>query len=175
TGPATVTRRQRPGSHAAGLGQGPWTLAIAGQADVPAGTLNDTIQRTSVTGTSSIDTTVSGTGVIVVELVPPADAQWPTFHNDKRRHGESPSTHVPPMKELWRTAGHQLALWTGPVVADNIVYSTTLDGYIRAYDPFTGDVIWEQALGDSFYYTGIPAVDRRTPDPNDNVVYATFY
>src|SRR6266571_3031116 len=158
-----------------GLVPGLQSVGIVVQVDVPAGTLNDTIQRTSVTGTSSINTTVSGTGVIVVELVPLADAQWPTFHNDKRRHGESPSTHTPPMKELWRTGAHQLAYWSGPVVADNVLYSTTLDGYIRAYDPFTGDVIWEQALGDSFYYTGIPAVDRRTPDPNDNLVYATFY
>ncbi|TLZ78308.1 MAG: hypothetical protein E6K11_08860, partial [Methanobacteriota archaeon] len=170
-----LTDTDGDGTPDVGLVPGLQSVGIVVQVDVPAGTLNDTIQRTSVTGTSSINTTVSGTGVIVVELVPSADAQWPTFHNDKRRHGESPSTHTPPMKELWRTGAHQLAYWSGPVVADNVVYSTTLDGYIRAYDPFTGDVIWEQALGDSFYYTGIPAVDRRTPDPNDNVVYATFY
>src|SRR3989442_10295364 len=36
--------------------------------------------------------------------------------------------------------------------------------------------MWEQAFGDSFYYTGTVTVDLRNPaDPNDNVVYATFY
>ncbi len=143
---------------------------------VPANALEDTVQRTAVTGTSSLNTSASGTGLVVIEIVAPPSAQWPTFHNNIKRAGLSPSTHVPPMNELWRTGSHQLHLWTSPVVADNIVYSTTLDGFLRAYDPFTGDVIWEQAFGDSFYYTGTVTVDLRNPDdPSDNVVYATFY
>ena len=56
------------------------------------------------------------------------------------------------------------------------MYSTSLDGYLRARDPFTGDVIWEQAFGDQFYYTGTLAVDSKgSPNPADGVVYGTFY
>src|SRR5207245_2645520 len=159
-----------------GLVPGLQSVSIVVSVVVPANALEDTVQRTAVTGTSSLNTSASGTGLIVIEIVAPPNVQWPTFHNNAKRAGLSPSTHVPPMNELWRTGGHQLHLWTAPVVADNIVYSTTLDGYLRAYDPFTGDVIWEQAFGDSFYYTGTVTVDLRNPaDPNDNVVYATFY
>jgi len=159
-----------------GLVPGLQSASIVVSVIVPANALEDTVQRTAVKGTSSLNTSASGTGLVVIEIAAPPNEAWPTFHNNAKRAGLSPSPHVPPMNELWRTGGHQLALWTGPVVADNILYSTTLDGYLRAYDPFTGDVIWEQAFGDSFYYTDIVTVDRRNPDdPNDNVVYATFY
>ncbi len=159
-----------------GLVPGLQSASIVVSVNVPANAPEDTVQRTAVKGTSSLNTSASGTGLVVIEIVAPPNESWPTFHNNAKRAGLSPSTHVPPMNELWRTGGHQLHLWTGPVVADNIVYSTTLDGYLRAYDPFTGDVIWEKAFGDSFYYTGTVTVDTRNPsDPNDNVVYATFY
>ncbi len=159
-----------------GLVPGLRSASIVVSVNVPGDAPEDTVQRTAVKGTSSLNTSASGTGLVVIEIVAPPNEAWPTFHNNQKRAGLSPSTHVPPMNELWRTGGHQLQLWTGPVVADNIVYSTTLDGYLRAYDPFTGDVIWEQAFGDSFYYTGTVTVDQRSPsDPNDNVVYATFY
>ncbi|HEX9341892.1 MAG TPA: PQQ-binding-like beta-propeller repeat protein [Thermoplasmata archaeon] len=159
-----------------GLVPGLRSASIVVSVNVPGDAPEDTVQRTAVKGTSSLNTSASGTGLVVIEIVAPPNEAWPTFHNNQKRAGLSPSTHAPPMKELWRTGGHQLQLWTGPVVADNIVYSTTLDGYLRAYDPFTGDVIWEQAFGDSFYYTGTVTVDQRSPsDPNDNVVYATFY
>lgn len=158
-----------------GLVAGLQGVTIVVKNDVPADAPEDTTERVSVTGTSSLDESASGTAFLVVELIPPPNDEWPTFHNDKRRHGESPSPHLPPMKELWRSGSQTQHLWAGPVVADNILYSATLDGYLRARNPFTGDVIWEEAFGDSFYYTGTLTVDVGSPDPGDGVVYGTFY
>src|SRR5207245_2405511 len=129
-----------------GLVPGLQAVTIVVQNDVPVDALEDTTERVAVTGTSSLNTSVSGTGYLVVELIPPPNAQWPTLHNDKRRRGEAPSPHVPPMRELWRSGANTVDLWTGPVVSDNILYSTSLDGYLRARDPFTGDVSWEKAF-----------------------------
>ncbi len=151
-----------------GLVPGLQAVTIVVENDVPADTPEDTLQRVAVTGTSSLNESVNGTAYLVVELIPPPDQQWPTFHNNNRRHGESPSPHEPPISELWRSGSQTLSLWTGPVVADNILYGTSMDGYLRARDPFSGEVLWEKHLGDTYYYTGAPTV-------KDGVVYATFY
>jgi outer membrane protein assembly factor BamB len=151
-----------------GLVPGLSAAAIAFEVDVPAGVPQDTLQVAAIIGTSSLNTNVSGTGFAVIELVAPPDDVWPTFHNNNKRAGVSPSPHDPPMTEHWRSSANTQHLWTGPVVDNGILYSTTLDGYIRARDPWSGDVIWERALGDTFYYTGTPVVAN-------GVVYATFY
>ncbi len=96
------------------------------------------------------------------------EADWPAFHNNMARVGVSANVFAPPMTELWSDGPNLLALWTGPVYANGILYSTTLDGFIRARDPFSGEVVWQRQLGDSFFYTGVPAV-------RGGVVYTTFY
>jgi len=151
-----------------GLVPGLQSVPIVVEVDVPADAPPDTLQRTAVTGTSSLDPSASGTGFVVIELIAPPNEDWPTFHNNKARHGQSPSPHEPPINRLWSSSPNLLHLWTGPVVADNILFSTTLDGYIRARDPFSGDVLWARALGDTYFYTGTPTVAN-------GVVYATFY
>jgi len=151
-----------------GVVTGLQSATIVVQVDVPAGTPQDTLQRTTVTGTSSRDITASGTGTIVIELIPPPATQWPTFHNNLRRHGESASQFTPPITEIWRSQPQVEQLWSGPVLSDNILYSTTLDGLIRARDPFTGNVLWSRQLGDTYFFTDTPTVAN-------GVVYTTFY
>ncbi|TLZ46287.1 MAG: hypothetical protein E6K19_01130, partial [Methanobacteriota archaeon] len=151
-----------------GLVPGLSATKIVVQVNVPQGLPEDTLQVASIIGTSSLNRNASGTGFVVVEIVAPPNDVWPTFHNNGKRAGMSPSPHNPPMTEHWRSSPNLQHLWTGPVVADGVLYSTTLDGYIRARDPWSGKVIWERGLGDSFYYTGTPVVAN-------GVVYATFY
>ncbi len=99
--------------------------------------------------------------------VAPAEGEWPMFHNNLARLGMSASPMSPPLEAQWTAPGDSEVVWTGPVVKDGILYSTSLDGYIRARDAGTGDLLWEQSLGAWYYYTGTPAVDQ-------GVVYTTF-
>lgn len=144
------------------------SVDIVVEIDVPAGTPEDTVQRASITGTSSLDPLASGSNNVVIEITLPPDVDWPTFHNNLKRQGQSPSPHDPPMTEHWRTGPNTQSIWTGPVVENGVLFSTALDGSIRARNPFSGEVLWERTLGDTYYYTGTPAV-------TNGVVYATFY
>jgi outer membrane protein assembly factor BamB len=151
-----------------GLVPGLESASIVVQVTVPPDTPLDTLDRVAVTGTSSLDPNASGTGYVVLELILPPNEDWPTFHNNKPRHGQSPAEMDPPLTEYWSAGPNLQQLWTGPVVADGILFSTTLDGYIRARDPFSGDVLWSRQLGGTYYYTGTPTIA-------DGVVYVLFY
>ncbi|MBI4416075.1 MAG: PQQ-binding-like beta-propeller repeat protein, partial [Euryarchaeota archaeon] len=98
----------------------------------------------------------------------PPEAEWPTFHNNLPRLGVSPSDFTPPIDLRWSAGPYYVHRWAGPVLSDGILYSTTLDGFIRARDAFSGGLLWERPLGATDYYTGTPAVEA-------GVVYATFY
>ena len=168
TGTAPLTDTDDDGIPDVGLVPGLRSATITVEVDVPAGTPVDTLQRAQITGTSSLDPSAEGSGFVVIELIAPPDEAWPTFHNNKARHGQSPSPHEPPLTEHWRSPANLQHLWAGPVVAEGILFSTTLDGYIRARDPFSGDILWELGLGGTYYYTGTPTVA-------DGTVYTTMY
>jgi len=99
---------------------------------------------------------------------PPANEDWPTFHNNEARVGVSPTVFRPPLELVWQTGPNGMSLYTSPVEAEGVVVSTTIDGYIRARDAATGTVLWGQPLGDSGAYTGVPAIA-------DGVVYTVMY
>ena len=98
----------------------------------------------------------------------PPSEEWPTFHNNPPRQGISPSNFEPPIDRQWAFGPNLIQLWNGPVMADGILFSAPLDGHMRARDPYTGEVLWDRALGGQYYYTGTPSVEN-------GVVYATFY
>ena len=131
---------------------------FAVQIVVPAGIPRNTIDVTTVTGSSAADPTATADGSIVLEYYGPGPSDWPTFHNSEMRRGASPNVFEPPLTALWTAGPYTQSLWTSPVYADGMLASTTLDGYIRARDPFTGSVVWSRMLGDQYYYTGTPTV-----------------
>ncbi len=97
----------------------------------------------------------------------PSNRDWPTYQNNPSREGFSPSQFAPPLREMWTKGPYLEALWTSPIVSDGILYTTSLDGYIRGIDPYSGTVLWERMLGSPYYYTS-------TPTAENGVVYAAF-
>lgn len=137
--------------------------------DVPMGAPEGSVERITVRAVSSLDPFQVDSAAVVVEIAPPPNVEWPTYHNNDARTGVSPSQFSPPLVMQWAQDGTVMgAQLVGPVMADGILFSTSEDGYIRARDPYTGAVLWERMLGGEYYYTGTPAVDG-------GVVYATFY
>ena len=135
---------------------------------VPSGAPEGSLERITLWAVSSLDTLQADSATAVVEIAPPPNAEWPTYHNNDARTGVSLSQFSPPIVMQWAQNGTGLgARLSGPVMADGIVFSDSDDGYIRARDPYTGDVLWERMLGGEYYYTGTPAVDG-------GVVYTTF-
>ncbi len=98
----------------------------------------------------------------------PPNEDWPTHHNNLPRQGISPAVFDPPVTMMWSDGPHEYQLWNSPIVSDGIVISSTLDGYIRARDPYTGTVLWSRHLGGMDYYSC-------TPTAENGVVYSTFY
>ena len=99
--------------------------------------------------------------------VAPPSEEWPTFHNNEPRQGYSPAIFTPPLRGMWSDGDRFGIGWAGPVMADGLLYTTGWDGYIRARNAYTGDVIWERRLGGVNYYTNSPTVV-------DGVVYVHF-
>ncbi len=137
--------------------------------DVPTGALEGSVERITVWAASSTDPFQVDSASVVAEIAPPPNDEWPTYHNNDARTGISPSPFSPPLEMQWAQNGSGVgAQLVGPVMADGTLFTSSDDGYLRARDPYTGEVLWEQMLGGEYYYAGTPAVDG-------GVVYATFY
>ena len=137
--------------------------------EVPIGAPEGSVERIIVWAVSSLNQSQVDSAAVIAEIAPPPNVEWPTYHNNDARTGVSPSQFSPPLVTQWAQNGTGTgAELDGPVMADGILFSTSEDGYIRARDPYTGEVLWERMLGGKYYYTGTPAVDG-------GVVYATFY
>ncbi|MGQ9586806.1 MAG: outer membrane protein assembly factor BamB family protein [Thermoplasmata archaeon] len=143
-------------------------VTIVAQLQVPSDIEIGTVDRTYVLGVSSLDTNANDTNVVVLEYALPPDQEWPTFHNSNEHRGASPALSQPPVDPMWTDGPYYVNVFTGPVTKDGIVYSTTLDGYIRANDAWTGDLLWSHQIGSQDYYTGTPTVEN-------GIVFTTFY
>jgi outer membrane protein assembly factor BamB len=97
----------------------------------------------------------------------PASVEWPMYQNNPSRQGYSPSPFTPPLAEMWSDQDSFEVMWSSPVLSDDVLYSTAIDGTITARDPYSGQVIWHRQLGSSYYYTCTPAVE-------DGGVYVSF-
>jgi outer membrane protein assembly factor BamB len=141
---------------------------ISVRVEVSSAALPGMLEITTVTGTSSLDIDANDTNLFVLELPSPPNIDWPTFHSGNQRQGASPSLTIPPLDQMWVSVPYSESDWSGPVIADGILLSTTTDGLIRAHDPYTGELLWSRLLGDNYFYTGTPAVD-------DRLVYTISY
>ena len=97
----------------------------------------------------------------------PASDEWPAFANNRQRLGASPGPLAPPLTLRWASGENLAGRWTSPVLAEGVLYAATMDGFLRARDPSSGDVLWERQLGDKYFYPGTPTVEG-------GVVYAGF-
>ena len=121
------------------------------------------VQSTDQAGNTALDNNNTAYYQFTTPSVPATPApneEWPTFHNNLARLGASPSPHTPPINQQWVDGPHVEQIYSGPVLADGILFSTALDGSIRARDPYSGTLMWERTLGGQFYYTPTPAVDN---------------
>ncbi len=141
------------------------------RAVVPSDAEVGAIDLIAVTASPARDPTVQRSVVAVLEYYGPGPSDWPTFHNANERRGASPNVFTPPMTQLWSSSGNLAHLFTGPIYADGKLFSTSLDQYVRARDPFTGETLWSRYLGDNSglgFYTGTPAYA-------DGVVYTVAF
>jgi outer membrane protein assembly factor BamB len=143
-------------------------VTVSVRVEVSSAAVPGMLEITTVTGTSSLDVDANDTNLVVLELPSPPNIDWPTFHNGNQRQGASPNITTPPLDQVWVSAPYLESDWSGPVLADGILFSTTMDGLIRAHDPYTGELLWSRLLGDDYFYTGTPAVE-------DGIVYTISY
>lgn len=99
--------------------------------------------------------------------MPPASDEWPTFHNNPARSGLSPSRMTPPLVKQWEMDQSSYSTYTGPVMADGMLFTTAIDGSITARDANSGSILWKEKPGVQYNECGTPAVAG-------GVVYACF-
>src|SRR5256886_3030308 len=168
---APLTDTNADGFPDVGLVQGLQTATFVVQVTVPAGATPGTLDLTVVVGSSSIDPNSTSTSNVVLEYYGPGPSDWPTFHNTNARRGASPNVFGTPMSQLWSSPGNLAALFSGPVYAEGKLFTTSIDQFLRARDPFLGTTIWARNLGDGSgiqFYTGWPTVAN-------GVVYVIYY
>ena len=86
-----------------------------------------------------------------------AAADWPMWRNDASNAGDSPETINLPLTEQWHSSA-PLVEENGAVVSNGIVYMSTYDGKLYAFNVSTGSVVsgFPVTTGATF---GTPAVD----------------
>ncbi|MEM4233006.1 MAG: PQQ-binding-like beta-propeller repeat protein, partial [Thermoplasmata archaeon] len=149
-----------------GLGSSTIVVEVQVPIDAEMGSVN----RVTVTGTSSLDPNASGSRDIVIELAAPPNDEWPMFHNDVSRRGEWPGAMSPPLEMRWVDRnGTEVGVWyVSPAYADGMLFTTNADGYIRAHDAISGELIWARKIGMEYYYT-------TSPNVYDGMVITSFY
>ncbi|MEM2891010.1 MAG: PQQ-binding-like beta-propeller repeat protein, partial [Thermoplasmata archaeon] len=149
-----------------GLGSSTIVVEVQVPIDAEMGSVN----RVTVTGTSSLDPNASGSRDIVIELAAPPNDEWPMFHNDVSRRGEWPGAMSPPLEMRWVDRnGTEVGVWyVSPAYADGMLFTTNADGYIRAHDAISGELIWARKIGVEYYYT-------TSPNVYDGMVITSFY
>lgn len=94
----------------------------------------------------------------------PASDEWPTHKNNASRTAVSPAFFLPPLQERWRVSLSERL--SPPVMASGLVYVSSGQGILRAFDAFTGEPRWQQQPQGG-YPAAVPSVDG-------DRVYATF-
>ena len=86
--------------------------------------------------------------LLTVALVPPGQADWPSFHNDARHTGFIPGSNYPVYEEVWwsnKTLANAKIL-ASPVLKDNILITADLAGLVRALDAASGKELWQHKM-----------------------------
>ncbi len=101
-------------------------------------------------------------------VLPPMEEpneDWPTFNNNAARLGMSPSAGIPPLELMWQVDTNEEVFLTSPVVSDGVLVTHDSRGWLRAYNPYSGDEMWSAQMGSDSV--------GRIPVIADGVVYWT--
>lgn len=83
-------------------------------------------------------------------LVPAAEADWPSFHNDARKTGLQGGTEYQVYRDVWwsKRIPDNATVESSPVVASGILVIGGWDKVVRAYDAASGTPKWNYTMTD---------------------------
>jgi outer membrane protein assembly factor BamB len=104
--------------------------------------------------------------------VPLAETDWPAFHGDISRSGNSPEKYInPPLSVRWgfSTGGN---IWSSPAVVARTLFVGSSDGKLYSLDVAEGTMRWAFKTGNAIFSS--PAVDKGNVffGSSDHVFYA---
>ncbi|HYV86321.1 MAG TPA: S8 family serine peptidase [Patescibacteria group bacterium] len=116
------------------------------------------VQSTDLLGHMTSDNQGGAFYQFTTAAAPDFQLEWPTYQGNASRQGASGAFFIPPLSETPATTSCTPPSTTwGAVVSDGVVYSAESNGYLRARDEFTGDILWETQVGLNLG-TGMPAI-----------------
>ena len=135
---------------------------------IPADAELGSIDRLTAVVSSSLDPMQTDSASLRVCVPEPVSTLWPTFQHDSARGGVAPEPFDLPLSHIWTsdTTGGG-AVYSAPVMIEDKVFFGTYDGCFKAVDAYTGELVWDQYIGEWYYYMGIPAY-------YDGMVYITY-
>jgi outer membrane protein assembly factor BamB len=96
-------------------------------------------------------------------LAPPAPSvvdDWLTYHRDNARTGLDPVVaQFAPPRQLWQTAALDGDIYAEPLVAGSHVFAATTNNTVYSLDATTGQVLWQQHLGEPVPRSELPCGD----------------
>jgi outer membrane protein assembly factor BamB len=90
--------------------------------------------------------------------LPSAETDWPAFHGDVTRSGNSPEKYItPPLSIRWAfsTGGN---IWSSPAVVAKTLFIGSSDGKLYSLDVSAGVMSWAFKTGNAIFSS--PAVDK---------------
>lgn len=98
----------------------------------------------------------------------PVSEEWPTYQNNIARVGLSPSDIEPPLELIWSEYCPSYTIYATPIISEGVLVTAGSDGWLRAWDPYTGEGLWELQTGTYESVFG-------TPTAHDGVIYSCGY
>lgn len=131
------------------------------------------VGSTDRAGNGAYDDNASACYSFTTSVMPPsepANEDWPTYNNNAARMGVSTSDMTPPLERIWTQNTTSDVILTSPVVSDGVMVTAGMEGWLRAWDPYTGEALWAEQIGDDTSY-----VPLGTPTIADGVVYSCAF
>ncbi len=97
--------------------------------------------------------------LLTAAMLPTAQADWPSFHNDAKNAGNVFGSSYPVFQEVWwsnKTLG-SAQIKASPVLKDNILITGDTLGLVRALDASSGKQLWSYKMPASI--EGTPAIE----------------
>lgn len=92
--------------------------------------------------------TLAVLSLLFVALMPTAQGDWPSFHNDSRNSGYVPFSTYPLYEDEWwvnKTAGN-FQIRSNPVIKDGILITADMSGLVRALSASDGKELWNHKM-----------------------------
>jgi eukaryotic-like serine/threonine-protein kinase len=86
--------------------------------------------------------------LLLVAVLPTAEADWTSFHNDSRNSGYVPFSAYPVYEDEWwvnKTAGNY-QIRASPVIKDGILITADMSGLVRALSASDGKELWNHKM-----------------------------